>query len=263
MKTDYLALQIAREPFKNWSEFPGLLERDKMVHVMTDRGARPNPGSAGWSPLIKHIGFCTFNYGHYDHATNNAMEIRAVVEALRTLSEQMHVWISTDSAYVKEGITKRLPNWLRNRWRNSQGAAVANKTLCQKLYELVGKQRRVEWSWVRAHNGTLLDECADTSATKGVMNEPRQEPAQILVPINEDTDSEEYVTQDGEDTPLVDGRDDLIPEGCTFVMKDDDRFLRFLSDSEDADDEEPLLAVSEAPAPCEPDWEFSEQTSDP
>jgi ribonuclease HI len=90
-----------------------------MVNVITDGGTRPNPGNAGWGAVTKQNRKCTFNFGHYDHATNNVMEIPAVVEAFRVLPNGMHAWVSTDSAYVKKGITEWLLNWARNNWRNS------------------------------------------------------------------------------------------------------------------------------------------------
>jgi ribonuclease HI len=211
----HLAQQVTRGPFEPWSDFPAMLSRDEMVHVVTDGGARQNPGNAGWGALIRQKGFCTYNFGHNDRATNTAMEIRAVVEALRVLPPGMHAWVSTDSAYVKNGITQWLPKWMRNNWKNSQGAPVANKSLWQKLYEEVGRQTLVEWSWVKAHNGTLLNECAD-------------------IPVGEDTDSTEYSRLDREDTPLPNGRDDLLPGGYTFMMKDGDGYplTQYLSDSE-------------------------------
>jgi ribonuclease HI len=115
------------------------LQLDKVVHVITDRSANPNPGPDGWGAVIRQNGPCTFDFGHYDLARNNTMEIRAVVEASRVLAEGMHVWVSTDSAYVKKGITEWLPNWIRNGWRNSQGAAVANKSLWQALIHAVSR----------------------------------------------------------------------------------------------------------------------------
>jgi ribonuclease HI len=54
--------------------------------------------------LIRQNGHSTWNYGHYDPAMNNAMELRAVIKALRALPSEMYAWISTDSADVKKGI---------------------------------------------------------------------------------------------------------------------------------------------------------------
>jgi ribonuclease HI len=72
------------------------------------------------------------------------MELTAVVEALRILPDQMHVWIMTDPAYVKNGITQWMPNWIANQWKNSKGARAANKTLWEQLLAAVNSLRRVE-----------------------------------------------------------------------------------------------------------------------
>jgi hypothetical protein len=121
MKPNYLAQQVSRRPLQPYSDFLAMLSRDRMVHVVTDSDARPNPGKAGWGALIRQNGFCTYNYWHYEYASNDAMEIRGVVEALCILPEQMHVWVSTDPAYVKKRITQWLSKWMKNNWKNSQG----------------------------------------------------------------------------------------------------------------------------------------------
>jgi ribonuclease HI len=151
------ARPVTCEPFQPWTEFPATLSLDQMVHIVTDSGARPNPRSAGWGALIRQNGMYTYNHGHYDHASNKEMEIRAVVEALRILPSRTHVWVSTDSAYVKDGVTQWSPKWMKNNWKNSQGTPGANKSLWQKFYEEVSKQMRVEWSCLKAHNETLLN----------------------------------------------------------------------------------------------------------
>jgi ribonuclease HI len=108
------------------------------------------------------------------------MELLAVTEALANLPDGMHVWVMTDSAYVKNGITQWVPTWIRNNWRNSGGARVANKSLWERLIAGVNRMRRVEWSWVKAHNGRLLNECADTLATRGVLNQQRPCPVETV-----------------------------------------------------------------------------------
>jgi ribonuclease HI len=168
---NWLAILASREKPVEWLRFGRELERDKMVHVVTDGGARPNPGAAGWGVLMRQSGRYAINWGHWDMATNNAMEILAVTEALENIPDGMHVWVMTDSAYVKNGITQLVSNWIRNGWKNAGGVRVSNKSLWQKLIAAVGRMKRVEWSWVKAHNGRLLNECADMLATKGVHGE--------------------------------------------------------------------------------------------
>jgi ribonuclease HI len=94
--------QANRGKLINWDEIPSVLEKDKFVHVITDGGARPNPGSAGWGAIIRQGGKFTWTFEHCSRATNNAMELRAVIEALRCLPDGMHVWISTDPVMLRE-----------------------------------------------------------------------------------------------------------------------------------------------------------------
>jgi hypothetical protein len=101
--TNWLAIQGARQEFVDWDQFADQLDRNKIVHIATDGGAQPNPGSGGWGVLMRQSGKYTQNWGHWDMASNNAMEILAVTEALANIPDQMHVWIMTDSAHVKNG----------------------------------------------------------------------------------------------------------------------------------------------------------------
>jgi hypothetical protein len=118
-RTDWLAIQFVREKFIEWGEFAAQLEADKMIHIVIDGGARPNPGAAGWGELMRQSGRYTQNWGHWDMSSSNAMELLAVTEALAIIPDQMHVWIMTDSAYVKNGITQWVSNWRRNGWKNA------------------------------------------------------------------------------------------------------------------------------------------------
>jgi hypothetical protein len=74
---NWLAIQASREERIEWIKFGQELERDKMVHVITDGGARPNPGAAGWGVLMRQSGKYAENWGHWDMASNNAMEFPA------------------------------------------------------------------------------------------------------------------------------------------------------------------------------------------
>jgi ribonuclease HI len=217
--TNWLAIQASRETPVEWLRFGQELERDKMVHVVTDGGARPNPGAAGWGVLMRQSGRYAINWGHWDMATNNAMEILAVTEALANIPDGMHVWVMTDSAYVKNGITQWVSNWIRNGWKNAGGVRGSNKSLWQKLIAAVGRMKRVEWSWVKAHNGRLLNECADMLATKGVHGEQRPCPVATVRVVGEDVDDTVYELHNGEETPMC-GKDGAgYPEGKTYVLK--------------------------------------------
>jgi hypothetical protein len=120
IQRNYLGSQASRETQLVWGDIASVLTYGKYVHVITDGGASPNPGSAGWGAIIQQNGKFAWNFGHCSHATNNAMELCAVIEALRNLPNDTHVWISTDSAYVNRGITEWLLNWLVRNWRNAK-----------------------------------------------------------------------------------------------------------------------------------------------
>jgi ribonuclease HI len=98
-------------------EFPTKVEVDKFVHVITDGGARPNPGSAALGAILRQNGRFAVNFGHGSRALNNAMELRAVIQALSILPNDLHIWVMTDSAYVKNGILEWLPNWIQRGWK--------------------------------------------------------------------------------------------------------------------------------------------------
>jgi ribonuclease HI len=191
MAVNWSAIQHDRETFVAWCEFAAGLDPGKMVHIITDGGACPNPGSAGWGALLRQSRKYTQTWGHWDMATNNAMELSAVTEALQILPDQMHVWIMTDSAYVKNGITQLVPNRLTNWWKNVSGARVANRSLWERLIAAVHRVRRVEWSWVKGHNGRLLNECTYMLATQGVFNEQRQSSVARVRVVKEDTEHTE------------------------------------------------------------------------
>jgi hypothetical protein len=79
--------------------------------------------------------------------------------------------------------------------------------------------RRVEWSWVKAHNGRLLNESADELATRGIMNVQRECPVETVRVVGEDTDTTVYELQDGEETPTAGKDADECPTGQTYVLK--------------------------------------------
>jgi hypothetical protein len=117
---------------------------------------------------------------------------------------------------------------LQRHWRNSMSAAVANKTLWQALLEMVGRMRKIEWWWMKAHSGILLNECADMLATKGVKNEEQPALVQYLTPVGEDTNARVYEIKEGEATPMDRSRGEEKPER-TYVMKDGDNLADYLA----------------------------------
>jgi ribonuclease HI len=144
------------------------IDTGKMVTMTTDGGANPNPGPAGWGVLIRQNGKFLCLWKHYPKASNNFMELSAVIAGLSYLPSWMTIWLSTDSQYVQKGINEWMPKWKRNGWRNSKKAWVANKSLWLDLETVIARHRCIEFTWVKAHSGLLHNEIADTLATCGV-----------------------------------------------------------------------------------------------
>ena len=133
-----------------------------MQDIYTDGSCLGNPGPGGWAVVGAGIKLS----GGQDQTTNNAMEMTAVVEALRQCLARdiLEIRLFTDSTYVKNGITSWIKNWRRNGWRTAAGTPVKNKELWMQIDTLSQQMKCVEWRWVKAHNGHPQNEEVDRLA---------------------------------------------------------------------------------------------------
>jgi ribonuclease HI len=105
--------------------------------------------------------------GEATETTNNRMELMAAIQALESLTRPVEVRVHTDSTYVRDGITKWLPNWKRNGWRTAAKQPVKNADLWQRLEAAAGRHE-VRWHWVKGHAGHPENERADRLALRGL-----------------------------------------------------------------------------------------------
>ena len=138
-----------------------------VVEVFSDGACRGNPGPGGWGALLRYDGHEREIHGGEAHTTNNRMELMAVIRALETLKRPCRVRVTTDSQYVKKGISEWLPNWKRRSWRTAAGKPVKNADLWQRLDALCSPHE-IEWCWVRGHDGHAENERADRLANRGI-----------------------------------------------------------------------------------------------
>jgi len=138
-----------------------------IVEAFTDGACRGNPGPGGWGVLLRYGETEKEMYGGEQNTTNNRMELMAAIKALESLNRDCTVRLTTDSEYVKNGITQWMANWKKNGWRTANRKPVKNMDLWQRLDEAV-KQHDVEWHWVRGHSGHDENERADQLANKGI-----------------------------------------------------------------------------------------------
>lgn len=139
----------------------------KKVRLITDGSCKGNPGPGGWACLLKYDHHVKEMYGHEPHTTNNQMEIQAAIEGLRALREPCDVTVVTDSEYLKNGITKWMPNWKRRNWRTATGDPVKNQEFWIEL-DKEAARHRTEWTWTKGHASNEENNRCDELAQQAV-----------------------------------------------------------------------------------------------
>lgn len=135
----------------------------KQVQVHTDGACLGNPGPGGWAALLHWRGVERELVGGEPATTNNRMELMAAIAALEALKEPCDVVLTTDSQYVRQGITEWMPGWLRRGWKTAGGTPVKNRDLWERLHAAAARHR-VDWRWVKGHAGQPENERVDQLA---------------------------------------------------------------------------------------------------
>ncbi len=139
----------------------------KRVTIYTDGSCEGNPGPGGFAAIIEEEGETRDVTGGEPRTTNNRMELKAVIAGLAALEETSQVRIVTDSQYVAKGMTSWIHGWRRKGWKTASGSPVKNRELWEEL-DALAKRHRVQWEWVRGHDGHPGNERADTLAKEAV-----------------------------------------------------------------------------------------------
>lgn len=135
----------------------------KNVAIFSDGACRGNPGPGGWGAVLRFKNYEKKICGAACDTTNNRMELTAAIEALSKLKEACLVDLTTDSKYLKDGITKWLPQWKANNYKKK----IKNLDLWLKLDALTSKHD-ITWHWVRGHSGHRENEIADQLANQAL-----------------------------------------------------------------------------------------------
>lgn len=137
------------------------------VEIFTDGACKGNPGPGGWGVLMRYGDTEKEMWGGERETTNNRMELMAAIQALETLKRPCSVALTTDSVYVKSGITEWLPNWKKRGWKTAARKPVKNADLWRRLDEAV-QRHQVSWHWVKGHSGHDENERADQLANRAI-----------------------------------------------------------------------------------------------
>ena len=135
--------------------------------MFTDGACRRNPGPGGWGVLLRYGGEEKELWGGEGHTTNNRMELMAAIKGLEALTRRCKVILTTDSQYVRRGITEWIGSWKQKNWKTAGKQPVKNVDLWQRLDALVS-QHDIEWHWVKGHSGHIENERADQLANRGI-----------------------------------------------------------------------------------------------
>jgi len=139
----------------------------KIVEIYTDGACRGNPGPGGWGALLRYGNEEKSLYGAHAQTTNNRMELQAAIEGLSALTRRCHVVLTTDSEYLRKGITQWLIQWRSRQWKTKQNKPVKNVDLWQ-LLDQAASHHEIEWHWVKGHSGHPGNEHADQLANQAI-----------------------------------------------------------------------------------------------
>ncbi|MGE4366275.1 ribonuclease HI [Thermomonas sp.] len=135
----------------------------KQVRAHTDGACLGNPGPGGWAALLHWRGVERELAGGEPATTNNRMELMAAIAALEALKEPCDVVLTTDSQYLRQGMTEWMPGWLRRGWKTAGGEPVKNRDLWERLHAAAARHA-VDWRWVKGHAGHPENERVDRLA---------------------------------------------------------------------------------------------------
>ena len=138
-----------------------------IVHAFTDGACSGNPGPGGWGAVLRWGDHEKELFGGETDTTNNRMELMAAISALESLTRESKVVVTTDSTYVKNGITTWVKDWKRRNWMTSARKPVKNVDLWKRLDER-RPRHDVTWEWVKGHSGHPENERADELARRGI-----------------------------------------------------------------------------------------------
>lgn len=142
----------------------------KKVTVYTDGACSGNPGVGGWGAVLMYNGHEKRISAAEGETTNNRMEVTAVIEALKNLTEPCEVDVYSDSAYTVNAFIKGwVYDWARSNWIKSDNKPLLNADLWQQLYAL-SKTHKLNFIKVKGHADNEYNNVCDKLATDAIKN---------------------------------------------------------------------------------------------
>lgn len=139
----------------------------QIIEIFTDGACRGNPGPGGWGAILRYGDYYKEIFGGEILTTNNRMELMAAIQALAILKQPSQVSLTTDSEYVRRGITEWIHQWKKRGWLNSKKEPIKNQDLWERLDDEVTRHQ-IAWHWIKGHSGHPENQRADELANQGV-----------------------------------------------------------------------------------------------
>ena len=139
-----------------------------LVEIFSDGACSGNPGPGGYGTILRYGDTEKELSGYDPETTNNRMELLGAIAGLEALTRTCRVRLTTDSEYVKKGMTEWLDGWISRGWKTAGRKPVANRDLWERLHQL-NQKHQVEWVWVRGHAGHPENERCDELARNAIM----------------------------------------------------------------------------------------------
>jgi len=146
----------------------------KKVELITDGACIGNPGPGGWACVLRFGQHTKEMFGCEAQTTNNRMELTAAIKGLAALNEACEVTITTDSEYVKNGITQWIHGWKRKGWVKADKSPVLNRDLWIALDEQVTRHT-TKWQWTKGHADHADNNRCDELATRAARDQSSSE----------------------------------------------------------------------------------------
>jgi ribonuclease HI len=133
--------------------------------VFSDGSCEGNPGPGGWGFVwVTNDEIVAEKTGTDPATTNNRMELRALIEAYKTLPEDARLTVHSDSQLCVKTINEWAAGWEQRGWRRKKGP-IANLELVQELWDLANSHPDITLQWIKAHDGSRWNEYADALAS--------------------------------------------------------------------------------------------------
>jgi ribonuclease HI len=145
----------------------------KQVSIFTDGSCLGNPGPGGYGIVMKYQRQSKELADGFLLTTNNRMELLAPIIALEALVEPCEVTLTSDSQYMRQGITQWIHGWKKKGWITSTKQPVKNVDLWQRL-DAVSQRHKIDWRWVKGHAGHTENERCDKLASDAAKAKPKQ-----------------------------------------------------------------------------------------